>query len=182
MALTDLQIRKLTRLFHVLDVDGNGVIEKRDHDEIVANLAALREWRVGTDAYSALHDKMMGMWEHLAAMAPADDQGRVSLPVWLEYHERRFARVGGEHEVVLSGSDLAIDLIDIDQDGRLSRVEYRNFYTVYGIELEAADAIFDRLDMNADGFLTEDEIDRLMWSFYFSDEPDAPGNWFFGPV
>ena len=181
MALSPVQTQKLTTLFHLLDVDGNGVIERADHAQIVVRLGRLRGWEADSPEHGELGRKMMAMWERLAEMAPADDQGRVSLGVWIDWHERRLSADFASMEVVFSGSDLALDLIDIDQDGMLSRGEYRLFYDVYGIDAEQVDEIFARLDINADGFITEDEINRLIRDFYFSTDERAPGSWFFGP-
>jgi Ca2+-binding EF-hand superfamily protein len=47
-------------------------------------------------------------------------------------------------------------------------------------EAEAADA-FRRLDLDRDGYLSREEIFQNMKEYYFTDDPNAPGNWFFGP-
>jgi Ca2+-binding EF-hand superfamily protein len=63
----------------------------------------------------------------------------------------------------------------------VSEQEYKNYLlTIQVTEAEAADA-FRRLDLDRDGYLSREEIFQNMKEYYFTDDPNAPGNWFFGP-
>ncbi|MGD1702846.1 hypothetical protein [Dapis sp. BLCC M229] len=40
---------------------------------------------------------------------------------------------------------------------------------------------FNQLYLNGDGGITKDELVEFVQQFHGSDDPDAPGNLFFGP-
>jgi len=50
------------------------------------------------------------------------------------------------------------------------------------IDAAAADEAFERLDLDGDGVISKDEFARLYLEFFTSEDPEAPGSWFWGPV
>lgn len=50
----------------------------------------------------------------------------------------------------------------------------------HATDAEAA-AAFRQLDRNRDGYLTTDELIKNAEEFFFSEDPEAPGNWLVGP-
>ena len=58
----------------------------------------------------------------------------------------------------------------------------KTYYRCYRItdETRMAEAIL-HTDLDGDGYITHDELVRLFDEFYRSSDPDAPGNWLFGP-
>jgi hypothetical protein len=40
----------------------------------------------------------------------------------------------------------------------------------------------DKIDRNYDGLLSKEEFLPLLEEFYYSDDPNAPGNGIFGPI
>lgn len=70
-------------------------------------------------------------------------------------------------------------LFDLDRDQRLSRQDYTTWVTAWGITTDAADN-FRRLDLDGDGYLQQCEIVEYLRQFYFSNDPEAPGNLFYG--
>ncbi|MEX2283985.1 MAG: hypothetical protein WEE89_15980 [Gemmatimonadota bacterium] len=59
--------------------------------------------------------------------------------------------------------------------------EARSFYAAHGMDQDTADAVFARIDIDRDGFLTHAEVTDIVRQFYFSSDPQVPGNWLFGP-
>ena len=45
-----------------------------------------------------------------------------------------------------------------------------------------ADEMFNKLDLDNDGSISKNELMELAEQFFIGDDPNAPGNAFFGPV
>lgn len=41
---------------------------------------------------------------------------------------------------------------------------------------------FAKLDLDGDGYISAAEFTRLYLEFFTSEDPEAPGNWFWGPL
>ena len=71
-----------------------------------------------------------------------------------------------------------IELIDQDGSQSLTVREYARLLQAMGSTVDA-EATFARLDRNQDGRLTLDELIALSLEFMMSDDPEAPGNFFY---
>ncbi|MAS34969.1 MAG: hypothetical protein CL610_13250 [Anaerolineaceae bacterium] len=179
LMLTELQRRKMTRLFNVFDANHNGFIEEQDYLRIAQNFARLRGLSPGSTGYQKLQAKFSFVWEYIQKFGDPDHDEFVSLPEFLVYAESvlegQYAAVEGS-----TGSFL-FELIDTDGDGQITQDEFRLFYQAYGIDVALVEDIFARLDLNADSVISADEFAQLGYDFHYSDDPDCPANWFFGP-
>jgi Ca2+-binding EF-hand superfamily protein len=177
--LTDLQQRKLTRFFKVYDIDGSGAIEESDYMRIARNIARMRGLQPGSTEYKKLEAKFSFVWEYMQKFGDPNRDYAVSLPEFLEYAESvlegNYAAIEGS-----TGSFL-FELIDSDGDGQITLDEFRQFYRAYDIHDTEVDFIFRKLDLDADSTISTDEFARLGYDFHYSDDPDNPANWFFGP-
>lgn len=185
--LTAFQKRKLEKKFHVFDADGNGFLEKDDFDIIIANLAKLRGYPPGSGEYQQIQKMYGEFWDHLARFADANKDHKVTMEEWLEYHDAAFEmeavmHTHGEGESMRPLAALVFQTIDADGDGKITRKEYHDFFRAFRIPESDADVSFDHLDMNRDGYVTEDEIFSAVTEFHFSDDPKATGNWLYGPI
>lgn len=178
--LTELQKRKWTRLFRVYDANENGVVEKADFEEIFQNIVAARNLTPGTPEYEQLHAKFMEDWEYLRQDADKNNNGKIELSEWLEHGDRRI----NSPEMYQTNIDMAnaiFELLDINGDGVISLEEYQTIFWIWRISEGLAVEIFPKLDLNGDGTISKEEFNILIEQFYQSDDPDAPGNLFFGP-
>ena len=48
-------------------------------------------------------------------------------------------------------------------------------------EQDITEKVFQKLDLNENGTLSKEEILQLTREFFYSDDPDARGNWALGP-
>jgi Ca2+-binding EF-hand superfamily protein len=177
--LTDLQRRKMTRLFNVIDNNHSGFIQERDYRRIAQNFARLRGLPPGSEGYNKLQSKFLFVWEYIQKFGDPNRDNSVSLAEFLDYAdsvlEGNYAAVEGS-----TGSFL-FELIDSDGDGTITRDEFHIFYEGYEIDDAVVDDIFRRLDLDDDSTISADEFAQLGYDFHYSDDPDAPANWFFGP-
>lgn len=186
--LSDLQRRKLTHKFEIFDADGDGGVEASDFRAMIDRLARLRGWDEGSEPVERLRAEYAEFWKALVSMAEPADPDRIELDDWLAYYEAAldFERemAGPDHVTCTPRSTMGLvfDVLDRDGDGEISREEYRQFCRAHRIDLPADGDVFARLDRDGDGRLTRSEMLDLVTEFYFSDDPEAPGNRLFGPL
>ena len=181
MALSELQRRKLTSLFHWYDHDNNGYLEVDDFKKIVNNLQQIRGWRPNSHEYNDVNMQFMFAWSSLQTFADKSRDNLISLEEWLAYMDMVLSSDGGLERTVDSMASMLTDLADVDEDGRITPEEYRLFLMAYDIDQSLLGEIFSKLDTNADGYLSRDEVSKLVTEFYTSNNPNSPGNWMIGP-
>lgn len=177
--LTDLQRRKMTRFFNVIDNNHSGFIQERDYIRIAQNFARLRGLPPGSEGYKKLQSKFLFVWEYIQKFGDPNRDNSVSLSEFLDYAdsvlEGNYAAVEGS-----TGSFL-FELIDSDGDGNITLDEFHIFYRGYEIDDAVVEDIFARLDMDDDSIISADEFAQLGYDFHYSNDPEAPANWFYGP-
>jgi len=181
--LSDLQKKKLTRVFHVFDIDKNGFVEKSDYQAIIDNLASVRGYAQGSEGYQGLYTKQMMVWEGLASKADKSHSGKVNLDEWIGFHDELMS-VEGMYDIMVNGAvDMMFDVLDLNGDGKVSSDEYRAFLKAYRVDVGPwTDTVFRGADRDGDGFMSKDEVFKTVAEFYYSDDPAAPGSGLFGPV
>ena len=178
--LTELQKRKLTRLFNWHDSNGNGYLEVEDYQQMVKNLGEIMGWGPGMPEYDELYMRFMFAWSGLLTFGDRSGDNRVSLDEWLEYMDTILGSPEGAERTINSTATIIADMLDVNRDGKISPEEYRLFYRAYNIEEDLVSDVFPRLDTNGDGFLSRNEVYALVGDFYRSDDPKSPGNWIVG--
>lgn len=180
--LTDLQKRKLTRFFKVSDADGDGVITTRDPEQVAKNLAELRGLKPGSPEYEGFYSGYVLYQNDFIRAMDLDDNGEVTLKEWLAYHEEMLQDEKRFESTVLMVSELMFHLMDQNADGKLTLEEYRDWMRAFRIaEQDITADVFRQLDLNEDVTLSKEELLRLIREFYYSDDPEARGNWMLGP-
>ena len=180
--LSELRTRKLTRFFRVVDRDGDGILTLADPEIVVRKLASLRELRQGTTSYESFRDGFMAYWSDLMKRSDGDEDGVVTLREWLDYHDEMLADETRFEYTVAFSAGIMFALMDTDEDGTISLDEYGEWMKAWGIdEDDLTPEVFAGLDRNGDGILSQTEVLDMVREFYYSDDPDAPGNWCMGP-
>ncbi|NEO99787.1 MAG: calcium-binding protein [Symploca sp. SIO2E9] len=177
--LTELQTKKWTRLFQVYDADGNGTVTQADFETIFQNLAQARNLEANSSEYNQIHAKFMEDWEHLQKDADKDNDGKVQLEEWLEHGDRRI-NDQSMYQTVVDLANQVFELLDLDGNGVITINEYKTILSSWRVPEKIAEEIFPKLDFNDDGHISKEELVELMRQFHTSDDPDAPGNLFFG--
>jgi juvenile hormone diol kinase len=178
--LTDLQRRKLTRLFHVYDMDDSGYLMGEDYERIAQNFCRIHDWQPGSEGYQVMHESQAQQWQAVQALADSDQDGRVSLEEYLAAYSAIPDPDAFYAATVQAIVDFTFDYFDRDQDGYMTAAEFAEVYAVFDLAADDAHRAFTRMDVDGDGRIPKDEGLRLVREFYLSDDPDADGNVFFG--
>lgn len=179
--LTDLQKRKLTKLFSMYDSDYTGILVKDDFKLMFEKLSTLRNWSLRSPRCLVLQDKLMRKWKGLAAKADTSANKQVSRAEWLAYYDEVLADSKTCSEEIASLMDLIFDIFDQDEDGKISQAEWGQLLAAFNESPVYAPLIFPTLDADQDGWLTKAEMLQLFQDFCYSDDPDNPANGMFGP-
>jgi Ca2+-binding EF-hand superfamily protein len=181
--LTDFQRKKLSRTFQIYDADGDGIVTRADYERAGHNVAIANGFSPGSAESDSVTTAYLAAWEGMRRMADQDHDGRVSLDEHLTAYDHLLADAGPG--IFVAVCDASLNLIDLDHDGRISQHEYvTNLVGWAGgaISEAAATDAFHRLDVNADGFITREEMLDIVREFFTSDDPGAHGNWLVGPL
>jgi Ca2+-binding EF-hand superfamily protein len=179
--LSELRRRKFTNYFSILDRSGQGMLGKDDLERIVKGVTAVRGLEPGSDEYAAMEAAIMATWTHLMEHADRDRDNGVSLDEWLQTLEDTAADEEKYATYVTPFASGVIALLDLDDDGVVGLAEYQKFFEIFGVSAESAEDSFARLDVKGDGRVTTEEALERVREFHCSDDPNAPGNWLFGP-
>jgi Ca2+-binding EF-hand superfamily protein len=179
--LSDTKRKKYTHYFNILDHDQDGMLEREDFVTVARVAAALRGIEAESPDYVALEAAVLLTWIHTQEFADTDGNGKVTLDEWLQTLE---ATGTNEEKFATYATPWAIgffDLIDADGDGVIGRPEYRAMLQCFRSDGMDSDSAFERLDSNKDGAISKEEAMQLVREFLMSDDPNAAGNWLFGP-
>ncbi|MEM8603837.1 MAG: EF-hand domain-containing protein, partial [Cyanobacteria bacterium P01_H01_bin.121] len=83
--LTELQQRKLIKLFSIYDSDCDGTLVKEDFERVVRKIADCRNLRVRSLNYQVLFEQYQGIWQSLQKGADQNRDRRIDLNEWLTY-------------------------------------------------------------------------------------------------
>jgi Ca2+-binding EF-hand superfamily protein len=180
--LTDLQKRKLTRFFNVWDANGDGVITTKDSEQVFQNLAELQDLKPGSPERETLYSGFMAYQNHFIQAVDVDESGSVTLEEWLAYHEKMLQDEASFAGSVLTVIEAMFELMDRNGDGIITLEEYGEWMRAFRIEeQDITEKVFQKLDLDRDGAVSKKEMLELTREFFYSDDPDAPGNWALGP-
>ncbi|MEG3932814.1 EF-hand domain-containing protein [Microcoleus sp. T3_B1] len=179
--LTELQKKKLTYQFSIFDVDKNGFLEKSDFDKIVNGYAETYNLSQDSETYQYLSSTYAKRWEGLAKEADTNADNKVSLDEWLSYQDNLVNDPKSDF-LWLKIASMFHEIQDVDKDGAISLEEYKLIYKIHGIGDDSLAAeIFSKLDFDGDGKIMKNDHLNLVADFYLSNNPESPGNLFFGP-
>ncbi|WP_239112199.1 EF-hand domain-containing protein [Halomicronema sp. CCY15110] len=179
--LTDLQKRKLTKLFSLYDSDYTGVLVKQDFELMFKKLTNLRGWSKRSPRCIVLEDKLMRQWQGLEAKADTHKNDEVSLSEWFAYYDDVLADTSASPEMIGDLIELVFDVFDQDEDGRINQAEWGQLLAVFNESPVYAPLVFPQLDQDQDGYLSKNEIRGLFINFCYSDDPNEIANQMFGP-
>jgi Ca2+-binding EF-hand superfamily protein len=176
VVLSEFRRRKVSAGFGELDVDGDGYVGANDIEQLVKNHGDAYGYPENTPEYAELERRTMDVWTQLKQF-DADGDGRVSLAEYVA----GFDAFTSERDAFMNGMTALVDafylMADRDNDGKITEDELvRHFRAWSHTEAQAHDA-FRRLDRNSNGAIAKEEWMQNLEEYYFSEDPNAPGNW-----
>lgn len=178
--LSHLQKRKFIKLFTIYDFDNSGYLALEDFEQFVQNLAAAGHLRPHDGPYNALLKQYAYRWTHLKG--DRDRAGQVDLHGWLTYRDHVLQDERKYHQEIDPIIRLLFDGFDRDRTGHLSQAQWRDLAWSLRCHSIYAREVFQALDQDNDGKLSQEEFAIAFQSFYHSDRPDDPINHLFGPI
>ncbi|NET59184.1 MAG: hypothetical protein F6K47_24505 [Symploca sp. SIO2E6] len=176
--LTVLQQKKLTTLFNNLDADEGGTLNEKDFQLVLDKLANSRGIKPLSLQYAYLRSILFFIWNNLS-LADENHDAEVTLSEWLNYYEN-LINSDSYGQILKLQCSVLFALLDENENGEISQQEYVDLVSAYGVDPSWASKNFAQLDLNSDGHISEAELFTLMDEFFRSDDPQSPGNYFWG--
>jgi hypothetical protein len=178
----DLLKHKLDRAFDHVDAAGRGVVCRED----LLGLGARILVGFGESPTSLSGSDLVGgfghVWSALSGALGLDGDCRLSRGEFCTGMTRAFV-TGDAYEPVFGPATRAVaEICDGDGDGLIGPREFRTLLSAFGTAYDDMDTAFDRLDATGRGVLTVEELVEAARQYYAGDDPDAAGNWLFGPL
>lgn len=175
--LSELQRRKLTRMFRLFDRDGDGAIAWADYARVSARMLDVLELAPDSTEGAEMAASYRVEWEELALEPGAG----VHLPRWLAYRAEQLS-MRDAFEINIAPYVLTIAThIDRDGDGFVGGDDLRRYLALYDMPDAERAAAVARLDPTGRGRIPYVELEDRAREFYYSNNPEAPGSWFLGP-
>ncbi|MFI9162812.1 EF-hand domain-containing protein [Kitasatospora aureofaciens] len=140
-------------MFRKVDVDGDGVIEQVDIDQLVQAAAVRVGAYPGSPNWRRVTALGNRMWQELSNGADADGDGKVTAREFVAAYRRpEFL-----DQVAVPFELAVLEMADADNDGRISLVEWLTWQEAKGIPSSDALKEFQQIDADGDGFLSHEE-------------------------
>ncbi|GAA3426655.1 EF-hand domain-containing protein [Streptosporangium sandarakinum] len=177
---TELLKHKLDRAFGHLDVDGDGRAVRDD----MLGLGARILVGFGESPTSPAGNRLVGgleaVWATLSAATGGD--GVISPEGFRAGMISAFVEGDRFDPVFRPAAEAVARLCDADGDGSVRPAGLRIALTAFGTAHDDVDVAFDRLDRDRDGVISVGELVEAVRQYYTSADPNAAGNWLFGPL
>ena len=174
--LSDFRTRKLASGFSELDANGDGHVERGDIETLVDSHGSAYGFEPGSQEYEELARRTLGIWDQLRQF-DSDGDGQVTL----EEYVAGFDAFISQRDAFMAGMSTLVDsfysMADRDGDGLISEEELVMHYRAWGHSEDQAREAFPHLDRGGRGGISKQDWMLNLEEFYFSDDPEAPGNW-----
>ena len=179
--ISDLRRQKFTRLFHLWDYNKDGVLQRVDFEQAALGIASFLGIQPGSVEMDTHMTAYMAGWEQVRQAAHPNGGDQVMLDEFVAATSQALADPVAFEAITMTSARNSIRLMDLDGDGRIARPEYLGVVMAYNMTNDEAEEAFRQLDRDGDGYITQEESVANTVEFFMSDDPQARGNWLFGP-
>lgn len=178
--LSEFQKQKIQRMFRFFDADGNQVIEPEDMDIIAEEFRKSFGWKVGCEDDKKFRNALKKYWRRLILGNEEAQDQPITLEVFMRAYERNLQSKETYEKYVQPFLDHIYPAIDTNKDDLLQPSEFKHLYVGFRNSPQEAQMAFQKMDLNGDGVLSRQEVYQHFYDFHFSEDKNAPGNFFFG--
>ena len=170
----------LERRFAVIDIDGNGVWQRDDYEQLTRQLCGTFGHAIDSATGQAVASGQRTLFDALLRHMDANGDNEITPDEFASAAGRTIHDRPGFNAAVRSAADSLIQVADRDRNGVLDAGEYVLLAAVFGASTEQAGRAFSRLDLDHNGFLDVAEFTFAISEFFASRDASVPGNVAFG--
>ena len=182
MTLTEFQRKKLKKLFDAYDFDSSQSIASSDFHAFIDDLAGKLGYQGGSEDYERVKAVFLDFWKGLHQKVGLTQDEEITFDAWLSYFDELLQHENFPSAGIEGSVELVFNILDKNADGKISLEEYTHLLNTWGISEAEINGIYSKLDLNGDGSLTREELSQLYHQFYYSNDPNEPGNSIHGLV
>ncbi|MGW0771703.1 EF-hand domain-containing protein [Streptomyces sp. NPDC002676] len=172
---------KLERTFDAVDANHDGYVDWSDYKALGDRY--IEAYKLDKDDRRAR--AIQAFWQHyfLELLRHSDGAGQ-RLTKGQFVTANRIAVIDTSRLNVADGAGHVIfDIMDANEDNEITRDEFtRLLKDVWKSEAPNVMDVFAKLDTDGDGAISRQEFVRAVREHFLSNNPDAPGSLFFGPI
>jgi len=166
----------LERRFAVLDVDGNGVWQRDDYQQLTQRLCEALGHPADSAAGQAVATGQRALFDALLPYMDADGDQEITRDEFVTAVGRTVSDRAGFDAAARTAARALVQAADQDGNGALDPGEYARLAAAYGAPAHEADQAFGRLDRDRNGLLDTAELAEAIGQFFTSRDPGAHGN------
>jgi Ca2+-binding EF-hand superfamily protein len=186
----DFYARKISHFFRILDVNGDGLLDKDDLLASPRALAAREGFSLNSAETRRAVDAFHGFYTPLLRDADTNHDGVISPDEFVAHWREVMAQARRADPAEMLAVDFyhgcannLFDLLDKDDNGYIEYDEYDHYLDSFNgdIDLDRR-AAFDGFDKDGSGRISRAEFNRALQEFFLDDDERAAGNHFFGEL
>jgi len=170
----------LLRRFAIIDIDGNGVWQRADYEQLTRRLCDAFGHSTDSAQARAVASAQCALFDALLAHMDADGDQQITPEEFTGSIGRVIDDQLNFDSAVRGAASTLLQAADQDGNGVLDSAEYTRLTSVYGASAEQAGQAFARLDLDHNGVLDTFELATAIRQFFVSPDAHAPGNLAFG--
>jgi Ca2+-binding EF-hand superfamily protein len=174
---------KLKHFFHMLDVNRDGSVTREDYEEIANRVAVLGDIAISSELHTRMVESFRSIWTTISEIAGIEANGRITLDRFIPAYTKWLSNRDAVVPVLAKVMQATMGFLSKGEgDWTINRREWLVNRLAWNMNYVDSMAAFDKLDRNRDGLLQRSEMLKNLEEFLFSEDPEAVGNWFFGPL
>lgn len=161
---------RLSQRFRLWDTDGDGVLERSDLEQEATRIAGAFGKPAKSQEARALKDAFARLFDYHTREARVGSNDSITQDAFLRINEALIKQGPAAFKSVLGPVVTAvIGLCDKNADGRINQDEFRSWLNGIGVPDSESENIFQQLDTNRSGELSEDELLEAVRKFHFGE-------------